>query len=45
MLVGDEHVHGDAAGWPGDQRIDVKASDQVACVGCQRRQAHNRVRH
>jgi len=43
--VGDEHVHRDAAGWPGDQRIDVKASDQVACISGQRRQPDNRVRH
>jgi hypothetical protein len=34
--VGDEHVHGDAAGRPGDQRIDIKAADQIACVGRQR---------
>jgi hypothetical protein len=45
MLVGYEHVHGDAAGWPGDKRINVKTADEVAGVGRQRRQAHHGVRH
>jgi hypothetical protein len=45
MVAGDEHVNGDAPGRPGDQGVDVEAADQVANVGRQRRQPHDRARH
>jgi len=43
--VSDEHVHGHAFGRPGDQGIDIQTADQVANVGGQRGQPHNRARH